>query len=162
MEHDCSLQRSIGYFLEPLVLLAPFAKKPVKITLRGNTNSSGDPSVSCTSPDHYNMHILLQMNCVVLQVDYYRVCVLPLLKKFLPDSNLHLKVMECQVYVDLLTRGSLWCVFVCVCQILNRGVYPGGGGAVEFSCPVVRRMKPAQMVDCGKVRRIRGVAYPHT
>lgn len=53
LEHDCSVQRSIGYFLEPLVLLAPFAKKPVKITLRGNTNSSDDPSVGYTSPDHY-------------------------------------------------------------------------------------------------------------
>ena len=46
LEHDCSLQRSIGYFLEPLVLLAPFAKKPIRITLRGNTNSTNDPSVS--------------------------------------------------------------------------------------------------------------------
>ena len=45
-------------------------------------------------------------------------------------------------------------------QIHCRGVYPGGGGEVEFSCPVVRRMRPAQMMDCGKVRRIRGVAYP--
>jgi RNA 3'-terminal phosphate cyclase-like protein len=111
LEHDCSLQRSIGYFLEPLVLLAPFAKKPIKATLRGNTNSSNDPSV-----------------------DYYRVCVVPLLKHFLPDNNLHLK-------------------------ILSRGVSPGGGGEVEFSCPVVRRMRPVQMMDCGKVRRIRGVAY---
>ena len=33
--HDCGLQRSIGYYLEPLVLLAPFAKKPCIITLRG-------------------------------------------------------------------------------------------------------------------------------
>jgi RNA 3'-terminal phosphate cyclase-like protein len=111
LEHDCSLQRSIGYFLEPLVLLAPFAKKPIKITLRGNTNGSSDPSV-----------------------DYYRVCVFPLLKKFLPDNNLSIK-------------------------IISRGVYPGGGGEVVFSCPVVRRMKPVQMMDCGKVRRIRGVAY---
>ena len=27
-----------------------------------------------------------------LQVDYYRVCVIPLLKRFLPDNNLHIKV----------------------------------------------------------------------
>ena len=45
LEHDCSLQRSIGYSLEPLILLAPFAKKPIKITLRGNTNSTTDLSV---------------------------------------------------------------------------------------------------------------------
>ena len=27
-----------------------------------------------------------------LQVDYYRVCVVPLLKKFLPDNSLSIKV----------------------------------------------------------------------
>lgn len=48
LEHDCSLQRSIGYSLEPLVLLAPFAKTPLQITLRGLTNGPDDPSVSCT------------------------------------------------------------------------------------------------------------------
>lgn len=48
-----------------------------------------------------------------------------------------------------------------VLQILSRGVYPGGGGEVEFSCPVVRRMKPVQMMDSGKVRRVRGIAYPY-
>ena len=52
LEHDCSLQRSIGYFLEPLILLAPFAKTPLKITLRGNTNSSDDLSVSCVLVSH--------------------------------------------------------------------------------------------------------------
>ena len=46
LEHDCSQQRSVGYFLEPLILLAPFAKKPISITLRGITNGPQDPSVS--------------------------------------------------------------------------------------------------------------------
>ena len=45
LEHDCSRQRSIGYFLEPLMMLAPFTKKPVRITLRGLTNGPDDPSV---------------------------------------------------------------------------------------------------------------------
>lgn len=45
LEHDCSRQRSIGYFLEPLMMLAPFAKKPIRITLRGLTNGPLDPSV---------------------------------------------------------------------------------------------------------------------
>ena len=46
LEHDCSRLRSIGYFLEPLMMLAPFAKKPINITLRGITNGPLDPSVS--------------------------------------------------------------------------------------------------------------------
>ena len=46
LEHTCSTQRSIGYFLEPLMMLAPFAKHPVRITLRGSTSGPDDPSVS--------------------------------------------------------------------------------------------------------------------
>lgn len=45
MEHDCSTQRSIGYYLEALLLLAPFMKSPLKATLRGVTNDPVDPTV---------------------------------------------------------------------------------------------------------------------
>ena len=34
--HDCGLSRAIGYFLEPLIVLGLFAKKPLTITLKGN------------------------------------------------------------------------------------------------------------------------------
>lgn len=33
--HDCGLSRSIGYFLEPLIVLGLFGKKPLNIRLRG-------------------------------------------------------------------------------------------------------------------------------
>ena len=33
--HDCGVSRSIGYFLEPLLLLGLFAKKPLTIRLKG-------------------------------------------------------------------------------------------------------------------------------
>ncbi|XP_011303786.1 probable RNA 3'-terminal phosphate cyclase-like protein [Fopius arisanus] len=45
LEHECSLQRGIGYYLEAVMALAPFCKKPVEIKLRGITNNSLDPSV---------------------------------------------------------------------------------------------------------------------
>ena len=45
IDHDCSTQRSIGYYLEGLICLAPFVKNPLKITLRGVTNDQIDPSV---------------------------------------------------------------------------------------------------------------------
>ncbi|CAG9464354.1 unnamed protein product [Pedinophyceae sp. YPF-701] len=45
LEHDCSLSRGIGYYLEPLLLLGLFGKKPLSITLRGITNHVLDPSV---------------------------------------------------------------------------------------------------------------------
>ena len=47
--HECPLTRSVGYFLEPLIMLAPFAKKPMNITLRGVTTDDKDLSVSTLS-----------------------------------------------------------------------------------------------------------------
>lgn len=40
--HDCGLKRGIGYFLEWMVLLAPFAKQEMALTLRGITSGQGD------------------------------------------------------------------------------------------------------------------------
>ncbi|KAL1944661.1 hypothetical protein VTO73DRAFT_3091 [Trametes versicolor] len=43
--HECPLSRSMGYFLEPIIMLAPFAKKPLQLTLRGITTDDHDLSV---------------------------------------------------------------------------------------------------------------------
>lgn len=40
LEHDCSLQRGIGYYLEGIMMLAPFCKKPIEAKLKGVTNNS--------------------------------------------------------------------------------------------------------------------------
>lgn len=45
MSHDCPPSRSIGYYLEPLLLLGLFAKRPLFVTLRGVTNDHVDPGV---------------------------------------------------------------------------------------------------------------------
>jgi RNA 3'-terminal phosphate cyclase-like protein len=45
LEHDCGASRGVGYFLEPLALLALFGRKPLHITLRGITNGGDDPGV---------------------------------------------------------------------------------------------------------------------
>ncbi|KAL8143457.1 hypothetical protein V2J09_016489 [Rumex salicifolius] len=68
--HDCGLSRSIGYFLEPLMVLALFGKKPLSIRLQGITNDSKDPSV-----------------------DTFRSTSLNILKKFgVPSEGLDLKI----------------------------------------------------------------------
>lgn len=64
LELDCGNERGLGYFLEPLICLAPFVKKPVKAVLRGVTNSRRDPSV-----------------------DLIKSCWLPVVKKFTVDSE---------------------------------------------------------------------------
>ena len=37
---------------------------------------------------------------------------------------------------------------------------PDGGGKVTFSCPIIRKVSPVWLDDVGKVKRIRGMAYP--
>ncbi|KAK9293642.1 hypothetical protein QLX08_011470 [Tetragonisca angustula] len=64
LEHDCSVQRGIGYYLEGIMILAPFCKKAVDIKLKGVTNNTIDPSV-----------------------DRMKTCAVPILKKFLSGDN---------------------------------------------------------------------------
>ncbi|XP_076239357.1 RNA terminal phosphate cyclase 1 [Calliopsis andreniformis] len=64
LEHDCSLQRGIGYYLEGIMILAPFCKKAVDIKLRGITNNTTDPSV-----------------------DRIKASAVPIVKKFLAGDN---------------------------------------------------------------------------
>lgn len=70
--HDCGTRRAIGYFLEPLLVLALFGKRPLSITLKGITNDEVD---AC--------------------VDTCRTTTLPLLKHFgVPAEELELKVVQ--------------------------------------------------------------------
>uniref|UniRef100_A0A8D3DPE6 RNA terminal phosphate cyclase like 1 n=1 Tax=Scophthalmus maximus TaxID=52904 RepID=A0A8D3DPE6_SCOMX len=111
VEHDCNPQRSIGYYLEALLMLAPFMKNSLKATLKGVTNDPVDPTV-----------------------DLLKSTALPLMKKFGIDGE----------GFDL--------------KVVKRGMAPGGGGEVLFTCPVRRTIRPVQLTDPGKIKRIRGVA----
>ncbi|KAJ7335493.1 hypothetical protein JRQ81_013434 [Phrynocephalus forsythii] len=72
LEHDCSLSRSIGYYLESLLCLAPFMKHSLRIVLRGITNDQVDPSV-----------------------DVLKATALPLLKRFgIDGEELELKITK--------------------------------------------------------------------
>lgn len=81
IEHDCGTERSITYFLEGLVALAPFAKKPFyECVLKGITN-----------------------DCVDMSVDLVRSCLLPQLKRFFgynsdEFSGAELKIRKRGVY----------------------------------------------------------------
>jgi hypothetical protein len=71
VNHTCPPSKAIGYFLEPITCLAPFAKKPLMLTLEGVTNNDIDPSV-----------------------DALRTVALPLLRRFGIDVGLELKVSK--------------------------------------------------------------------
>ncbi|KAG6832329.1 hypothetical protein H0H87_001970 [Tephrocybe sp. NHM501043] len=45
LTHDCPLSRAIGYYLEPIIMLAPFCKTPLQLTLQGITTDENDLSV---------------------------------------------------------------------------------------------------------------------
>lgn len=111
VEHDCGQTRSIGYFLEPLLMLAPFAKQGFQLTLLGITNDNVDVSV-----------------------DTLRTVALPQLARYGVEEGLELKVNK-------------------------RGAPPEGGGQVFFRCVPVRALKPINMLDEGRIKRIRGIAY---
>ncbi|CAM6123225.1 unnamed protein product [Calypogeia fissa] len=71
LAHDCGATRSLGYFLEPLIVLGLFGKAPLSISLKGITNDIRDPSV-----------------------DTFRSTTLPILKQFGVDvDQLELKIV---------------------------------------------------------------------
>mmetsp|Transcript_59119 Transcript_59119/g.129669 ORF Transcript_59119/g.129669 Transcript_59119/m.129669 type:complete len:369 (+) Transcript_59119:58-1164(+) len=109
--HSCPPSRSLSYFLEGLLFLAPLAKQPLTVRLKGVTNGMDD--VSC---------------------DTFRTATLPLLAKFGLEEQLSFK-------------------------ILKRGAPPLGGGEVIFSCPITKGIQPIELLNEGKVKRVRGVAY---
>ncbi|KAH8292870.1 hypothetical protein KR044_002184 [Drosophila immigrans] len=72
VEHDCCVQRGIGYYLDALIALGPFCKMPLKCQLRGVTNSTDSPSV-----------------------DHVKGAALSLLKRYLlVDEGLELRVVR--------------------------------------------------------------------
>ncbi|RWS04778.1 RNA 3' [Dinothrombium tinctorium] len=114
VEHECSLQRSISYYLEVLLCFAPFCKVPLDVTLIGITNDQIDVSVD--SLKHSSTPILIKFLGI------------------LDPSEVEIKV-------------------------ISRGLPPNGGGEVLFRCPIRKYLKPVNMLNSGKIKRIRGVAF---
>lgn len=69
--HSCPSSRCLTYFLEGLLLIAPLAKQPLTVRLKGVTNNSVD--VSC---------------------DTFRTATLPLLAKFGIEEQLSFKILK--------------------------------------------------------------------
>ena len=44
-------------------------------------------------------------------------------------------------------------------KILKRGLPPQGGGLVIFNCGVVKELTAVQLIEEGKIKRIRGIAF---
>ncbi|EGG15129.1 RNA 3'-terminal phosphate cyclase family protein [Cavenderia fasciculata] len=81
----------------------------------------------------------LTNNDIDLTIDTIRTTTLPIIRKFLGGEE-----------------GDTSSLSI---KIVKRGAPPSGGGLVYFKCPIVQQLKPLQMVDEGKIRRIRGISY---
>jgi RNA 3'-terminal phosphate cyclase-like protein len=134
--HDCSgTGRALGYFLEPLLLLALFAKRPLAATLRGVTNGPLDPSV-----------------------DAVRNVTLPLVRRLagLADGS-------AAAAGPIGGAGAATGPNALELKVVSRGAPPLGGGEVLLRVPVVRCLAgvggDGAMTDEGMVGRVRGVAY---
>ncbi|CAH1366757.1 unnamed protein product [Tenebrio molitor] len=72
INHECSTQRGVGYYLEALLMLGLFCKQPINATLHGVTNNNIDPSV-----------------------DLIKTSMLSTLKKFiLDDEDLNIRITK--------------------------------------------------------------------
>ncbi|MQL80330.1 hypothetical protein Taro_012755 [Colocasia esculenta] len=71
LDHDCGLSRSIGYFLEPLIVLSLFGKKSLSIRLKGITNDPKDPSVDTfrTTTLHMLKHFGVSLEGLELKIE---------------------------------------------------------------------------------------------
>ncbi|KAG8037871.1 hypothetical protein G9C98_006082 [Cotesia typhae] len=67
--HECNIERGIGYYLEAVMILAPFCKNPINIKLKGITETSLDPSI-----------------------DRIKAAGLPVLKKFFTGDSDNIKI----------------------------------------------------------------------
>jgi len=113
IKHDCPNSRSIGYYLEALILLAPFGKEPLNIVLNGITN---------------------HMDNLDISVDTFRTVTIPTLKHIGVTENISFKITK-------------------------RGAAPLGGGSVTFVCHPVKQLDALELIDEGKIKRIRGIAF---
>lgn len=90
VDFDCGNSRCLSYFLETLVLLAPFCGRSIEVNLTGITNWAGE-----------------------LSVDAIRACWLPVFNKFiLDDEILGIKVRPFYPsinYLNFLDQPSRFC-----------------------------------------------------
>ncbi|KAF7265965.1 hypothetical protein GWI33_020703 [Rhynchophorus ferrugineus] len=105
IDHVCSLQRGIGYYLEALLMLGFFCKQPLYATLQGVTSNNIDPSV-----------------------DLLKTSMLQTLKKFvIDDEGLDIKICK----RGLLPLGGGEIIFRCPVRTKLRPVQFSDSGMVK-------------------------------
>jgi RNA 3'-terminal phosphate cyclase-like protein len=126
--------RSIGWYIEGILPLAPFGKEPLSISFTGITDGLCAHDPSC---------------------DYLRASALPILCRFLGLSSAKSSSSRSDQDRDPLDAHATPPTI----RIGRRGAAPLGGGTASFYSPVVRSaLVPLDLTDVGKFKRVRGTA----
>lgn len=129
IEHDCCVERGIGYYLEALLMFGLFCKQPLNAKLRGVTSNNIDPSI-----------------------DLIKTSMVHTLKKFiLDDEGLDLKISK----RGMLPLGGGEVIFKCPVRKQTRPVQLLKSGMVKRirGTAYALRVSPAianRMVDKAK------------
>ncbi|CAO1624601.1 unnamed protein product [Sympodiomycopsis kandeliae] len=134
--HDCGTGRGVGYFLEYIAMLAPFAKKELTLTLKGLTSVVGD-----------------------MGADLLRTVHLPWLSQFLPPSTSLSSPLELRILKRghaPLGGGEIFFRCPLLPNVSSSG--PSGGGSGSGGGGGGGMLRCINFVNPGKVKRIRGIA----
>ncbi|KAG5678848.1 hypothetical protein PVAND_008481 [Polypedilum vanderplanki] len=80
IEHQCCVEKSIGYYLDVLIAFGPFCKFPIDAKLKGVTNSFDSPSV-----DHIRSSAFNIMKRFIIEEDAFELKILK--RGMMPDGG---------------------------------------------------------------------------
>ena len=137
--HDCAPSKTIGYYLEPLIIMAPFAKEAFRITLNGITHS-------CNLEAEESVDYGLEGLSTIL---------VPIMEKFGIDSKAAELVIKERCYArpkqpskDNNNNNND--------DVESQNI----NGKVFFTCPIIQdQLKPVNLTDLGRIQKIRGIAH---
>lgn len=134
IHHECPDSRSIGWFLEGILPLAPFGKENLDITFSGITDGlcEVDPSA-----------------------DYWKRSTGQIFQAFGIGAE---EDEDEKPQIEILQRAAAPTTSVQNSSLVNNNM-PIYNGKVRFTCPIVRQsLSPIDWVDPGKIKRVRGNA----
>ena len=116
VEHQCSLDRSIGYYLEPLMCLGAFCKNPLEVNLFGVSNNQNDPSpelLKCSAMpilkrSKYVQHFYISCFLTIICYNIFQSIVHTFFKENYGDNCLHCTWKFTLQKTHLLTKHFHW------------------------------------------------------